>query len=361
MLISPPDRSTALPDWPDARQEEFRYTSLSSLTALNLAAGRSSLQLLPLPQGVSCTALGDNETALFSALPNTPLVKRALAAADAGWHLKASGRIDAPLDLRLTGDMATAPRLALSLSDEAHLTLIEEIGIGCAPLTNQIMQINLGRNASLTHLRLQRAESGIVHLSTCAVQLVGEGASYTQISLNCGAALARQASHITLAARHTQASVNVINLLGGTQQGDVTADMIHTSPHGRSQQLVRSVLTARARCAFQGTIRVAPGAQKTEARQNSKALLLSPHAEMNSKPELEILADDVSCSHGATTGSLDAHSLYYLRARGLSEAQARLLLVRGFVDEVLDILSDDSLRARLDREVSRWMSEEANP
>ncbi len=133
----------------------------------------------------------------------------------------------------------------------------------------------------------------------------------------------------------------------------------HDAPNCASRQTVKNVLAGRSRGVFQGRIEVARIAQKTDGYQMNQALLLSPDAEIDSKPELEIFADDVKCSHGATVGELDADQLFYLRARGISEAEARAMLVRAFLAESLDLVQHDGVRSVLDARVSSWWEKQA--
>ena len=135
--------------------------------------------------------------------------------------------------------------------------------------------------------------------------------------------------------------------------------MSHDAPSCGSRQTVKNVLDGRARGVFQGRIEVARVAQKTDGYQMNQALLLSPDAEIDSKPQLEIFADDVKCSHGATVGELDAAQLFYLRSRGVPEAEARAMLVRAFLTEALDAVADERVREMLDVELSAWWERQA--
>lgn len=340
-----------LPEWPTQKVEAYKYTNLDRLASLELAPARSQLRHSPKLEGVTVSSLGAPMN-----MPVTPLTERALAAEDNSWLIEATGENTAPLELKFElGEYAgTAPRITLRLAANARLVVFEDAYAGAGSLTNQLWQIELAEDAQLCHVRMLLGEETATHLSTSAVK-VGRNASYKLITLNTGAGLARYEPHITLAAPGADVSLTAINLLTNTQHSDVTSVMRHDTPHGTSRQMVRSVLAGHARGVYQGQIVVAPGAQKTSARQSSKALLLSNGAEMNTKPELEIYADDVQCAHGATTGSLDRMALYYLKARGIPEAQARALLVGGFIAEALDGVTHDSLRLRLEQQVTRFM------
>ncbi|HEY0421512.1 MAG TPA: SufD family Fe-S cluster assembly protein, partial [Acetobacteraceae bacterium] len=150
------------------------------------------------------------------------------------------------------------------------------------------------------------------------------------------------------------AHLNAAQLLGGMQHADFTTVVRHAAPNTASRQTVKNVLTGRAHGVFQGKIEVDRVAQKTDGYQMNQALLLSPDAEINSKPQLEIYADDVKCSHGATVGELDPNQLFYLRSRGVPEAEARPMLVRAFLAEALDPIEHEAGRAVLEDAVSSW-------
>jgi Fe-S cluster assembly protein SufD len=153
--------------------------------------------------------------------------------------------------------------------------------------------------------------------------------------------------------------LNAAQLLGGRQHGDVTTVVAHDAPRCASRQAVKNVLTGRARGVFQGRIEVARVAQKTDGYQMSQALLLSPDAEIDCKPELEIFADDVKCSHGATIGELDEDQLFYLRARGIPAAEARSMLIRAFLNDALDAVTNPAARGVLERAVDGWWARQA--
>jgi Fe-S cluster assembly protein SufD len=143
-------------------------------------------------------------------------------------------------------------------------------------------------------------------------------------------------------------------MLRGSQHADFTTIVRHEAPGCQSRQTVKNVLDEHARGVFQGKIEVARAAQKTDGYQMNQALLLSPHAEIDCKPQLEIFADDVKCSHGATVGELDADQLFYLRSRGVPLAQARGILVRAFLTEALELVRHDGARAMLETALSVW-------
>ncbi|MFT8474507.1 MAG: SufD family Fe-S cluster assembly protein, partial [Acetobacter orientalis] len=169
--------------------------------------------------------------------------------------------------------------------------------------------------------------------------------AYNSFVLGVGAALARHEVHARLSAAHAQVHVNGAQRLRAKQHGDISSVITHAAPDCISRQTVRNVLDGQSRGVFQGKVLVERIAQKTDGYQMNQALLLSEHAEIDAKPELEIYADDVKCSHGATVGALDDDQMFYLRSRGVPEAEARQILIHAFLEEALDLIADETAHA----------------
>ena len=178
---------------------------------------------------------------------------------------------------------------------------------------------------------------------------------YNNLRSKGSAKLPEMEIHSTLNGPNAEVNFDGLNLLLGSEHGDTTIVVEHQDPHCRSSQFYRSVLDDTARCVFQGKVHVHQIAQKTDGYQLSNALLLSDKAEMDTKPELEIYADDVKCSHGATTGQIEGEAIFYLRSRGLSEAQARLLLTQAFAQEVVDKIQHEDIRTEMEAKVEQWL------
>lgn len=247
------------------------------------------------------------------------------------------------------------PRLKITLEEGASLTLVERQNGEGAYWKNMVTEIELGPNAQLHHIRIntdsaEAVQTNIVHIKT------DRDAVYNGFSLNMGGKLTRHEIHAKIQGQNAEVSFNGVNLLGAEQHGDTTILIEHQAPNCRSNQFYRTLLDGKARGVFQGKVHVHQIAQKTDGYQLSNTLLLSPEAEMDTKPELEIYADDVKCSHGATAGQLDEEPLFYLRQRGLNEAQARLLLVQAFVDEVVDKIEDEPIRKEVLEAANTWLS-----
>lgn len=222
--------------------------------------------------------------------------------------------------------------------------------------TNAVTRIELADRATLAHCKLQAEGRAAVHVGVASVR-VGSGASYRLFAASLGGELARNEVEVDLTAPDAAADLSGVTLARRRQHLDTTTRLHHAVPRGASRQEFRSVVDDEAHAVFQGSVRVAPDAQKTDARQANHSLLLSAGAAADTKPELEILADDVKCSHGATVGDLDRDSLFYLRARGIGEAEARALLIEAFIGHLVDGVENETVRTYVRRNVDAWLQD----
>ena len=261
-----------------------------------------------------------------------------------------------PFRVHVTGvdGRLAEPALNIRLGDHAQATVIEIHGGGSRFINNAVTKIILGAGAQLKHYRLQAYDDTGVYVQNTDVSLARD-ALYDSFTLTTGAALSRNEIYARLEGPGGHCELNGSNLLRGTQHGDTTITVDHRAPNCTSHQFYRSVLDNQARGVFQGKIHVARDAQKTDGFQMSRALLLSEGAEMDTKPELEIYADDVKCSHGATTGQLDEEALFYMRSRGIGLAEARGLLIAAFVNEAIDKIEDEKVRGEFAEKVRLWL------
>ncbi|MGG5817358.1 Fe-S cluster assembly protein SufD [Falsiroseomonas sp. HW251] len=247
------------------------------------------------------------------------------------------------------------PRHLVRLGVGATLTLIDSASgpAGARYLHNPVFEIEVAQGARLSHGRLQQEGHDGVFLSTVYARVAAEG-TYDNFTLNAGAKLARNEIHVALNGAKAQAHMNGVQLVGDGQHADTTTSLDHAAPDCSSRQTYKTVLAGRSRGVFQGKILVHQAAQKTDGYQMNQALLLSAEAEMDSKPQLEIYADDVKCSHGATVGELDADHLFFLRSRGIPEAQAKAILVEAFLTEAIEAVAEEPVREALSRAVAGW-------
>lgn len=199
---------------------------------------------------------------------------------------------------------------------------------------NVVNEIYIGENANLNHYKIQDEAFKAIHIGLNCVAVHQDG-SYKSFCLQKGADLARNETQVLLEENGAKAEVDGAYLMNGWATLDITTDIKHLASETYSDQLVKGVVGGQAKGVFQGCIHIAPHAIKTKGNQQHRALLLSDDAEVDVKPELEIYADDVQCSHGSACGQLDAEQLFYMRSRGLSEEDAKKILIDAYINEVI--------------------------
>jgi FeS assembly protein SufD len=247
-------------------------------------------------------------------------------------------------------------RNVVLLEEGASLTLLESYG-GTGSIEvqrNAVTEIDIGREASLTHIKFQREHDKAFHLGTWLAK-IGDDARYRAFQFSTGAMLSRNQVYAAFTGEGSSLDVSGALMMRDHQHCDTTLVIEHRVPRCASRELFKAVLDGDARGVFQGKIIVSPGAQKTDGKQMAQALLLSETAEFDSKPELEIFADDVVCGHGATSGQIDEDLLFYLEARGIPEIEARALLVQAFVGEALEQIEHEQLRDAFGRASAEWL------
>lgn len=260
------------------------------------------------------------------------------------------------IDVVAQSGQLLSPRIIMQVRDGQEITLIERQSGKGAYWKNQVVQIVIGKNAKLRHIRLIDEAEGGVNTAFTHVK-IGRDGTYEAFSLIEGGGTVRNQIHIEVQGENAHAQAAGVNLLSGKEHADTTITIEHQAPNCTSNQTYKSVLTDSAHGVFQGKVHVHQAAQKTDAYQLSNALILSPGAEMDTKPELEIYADDVKCSHGATTGKLDEEPLFYMRSRGIPEREARTLLIESFCAQAVDAITDETLRQTLQERIAKWLKQ----
>ncbi len=374
---------------PSRRTEAWKYTHIAGLAAATpyrLAgpvpspspppSDRSSLVVvngrvqsagdLPAAIAVDCLHL------LPEAMPHTlchhdqpfAALNAALVAETVVLRIAAGQSLARPIEILWWGqaedgqDLQFHPRLLVVLEDGAAATLIERhLGRG-SYLANSVTDIVLRPHASLCHTVVQDESPAALHLAALGMAL-DAGSSYEGVVVQLGGRLARREIHARLDGPQASFRLQGATLAAGHQHLDNTVNVHHQAPHSRSRLVFKTVLDDAGHGVFQGKVRVDRAAQKTDAHQLSRALLLSAAAAMDSKPELEIFADDVKCGHGAAFGALDEAMLFYLRSRGLSALAARRLLVGGFLAEIITQIPVPSLRESIGALVDRRLQANA--
>lgn len=232
-------------------------------------------------------------------------------------------------------------RALIVVEADASLTLREMAR--AQEFSNIAFDIVLGVNARLWHVREAAGQTDTVRVFDYSVR-VAKGGTYQAHYADFGAKLSRTELHIALEGEGAEAHLSGVSVLGGAGHADVTTHIVHAVGNTQSTQLFKLIAGGHARGVYQGKISVAESANGSNSRQTAKGLLLGERAEIDLKPELEILADDVKCAHGAAVGDLDPESLFYLRSRGLPEAEARALLMRAFLEEAVAEIGDQAIR-----------------
>ena len=256
----------------------------------------------------------------------------------------------------ITGESAVALRHAISVGTGASAVLIERHAgtDGIASHSNTITALDVGDDARLVWLIAQEEGGDAIHLSQLNVTL-GARTNLTILVLNAGGGLVRREINIAAKGEGSEISIRGVNLIGGKSHVDVTTALVHEAPGATANEIFRNVVTDEGRGVFQGQIKVAQAAQKTDAKMACNTLLLSDSAEFFAKPELEIFADDVACGHGATVTDIVDEHLFYLRARGIPQKPARAMLVQAFVEEVFDDLEDEAMKDALNLRIEAWL------
>jgi Fe-S cluster assembly protein SufD len=369
---------------PNTREEEWRFTDLSPLyktnfqpaqPATDVSLGKWALIDLPhrivlvngyyspelsspLPAGVTVQHLTEEDlqpylaqqsgfNEVFTAI-NTVCFSDGVVL-----RIQKNQAIEAPIHLLHlsspgTTSIVSSPRTLVLSETGSAATIIEEYGSLTEGTywTNAVTEVYLESNAQLQHIRTQREAESAFHVGKTAVSQERDS-RYRLTTTNLGARISRHNPEITIAGVQTETTLNGLTLALDTQLAD-THSLIHfTQPHCTAQQLNKCIVGDRARGVFNGKIYVPKAAQQTNAAQLSRNLLLSPKARVDTKPQLEIIADDVKCAHGATVSQLDDEEIFYLQSRGLDRESASDLLVKGFASEVLENIPVPALRSQL--------------
>jgi Fe-S cluster assembly protein SufD len=367
-------RSSGLPN---RRTEEWRWTDLRAALKgpVPLSAPYAAeIDTVPIDAGGALTFIFANGVLVQQpgTLPEGVSLKRE-AGYDVGLRgpvgTLAGALVQAPQSLCIEKDIAS-PISVRYLSDGQgmHQTLLQvhvAEGVQCrfiethetagAAFANGMTEFFVGEGANVERVIFQPASAEAVTVQSSLVLLMAS-AKFHQTVLGFGGRLARFETRLQHGGEKTEAVLNGAYLLSDKNHFDATSVVEHKQPVCTTDETFKGVLRDQSKGVFQGLFHVAREAQQTDAQMAHHALLLSGEAEVNAKPELKIYADDVQCAHGNTAGALDDDALFYMRQRGLSEAEARAMLVEAFVAEVIEQVSDEALQQQLTDEVRRWMA-----
>jgi Fe-S cluster assembly protein SufD len=266
-------------------------------------------------------------------------------------------QVETPLHLLFLTDgpksaTASFPRVLIIAERGSTATLIESYASAGEDVyfTNAVVEINLAEGARLNHYKVQRESMEAFHVATTHATL-GRSSSFNSTTVTLGARLSRHDINVKLDEEGAECWVDGLYVVGEGQHADTHSLIDHRQPHCISHQLYKGILDGKSRAVFNGKVFVREGAQQTDARQTNRNLLLSNEARVDTKPQLEIFADDVKCAHGATVGQLEEEELFYLASRGLDSDLARNLLTYGFAEEVIQKIKVESIKAELDEAV----------
>jgi Fe-S cluster assembly protein SufD len=258
-----------------------------------------------------------------------------------------------------SGPIMVTPRIQIRAGENAQAFIVESYGSapGASIFTNALTIVDAGPGAMVDHVKLQREGSSAFHLAAMFAR-VDRGATFRSHAITLGGRISRNDISATLAGEGAECTLDGLYVADGDTLVDTHTTIDHAMPHCPSHELYKGILSGRSRAVFNGKIIVRQDAQKTNAKQTNKALLLTGEAQVNTKPQLEIFADDVKCTHGAAIGQLDEDALFYMQARGIAEADARNLLIHAFAGEVLDGVREDVVREQamrlLEEKLSLW-------
>lgn len=365
---------------PTTKDEEWKYTSLRELAEESFVPGESQpassepyryaskairVTLVngawipdagPLPDGLEIRLVEEGDRALgslidldshpFAAL-NSAVFESALLV-----RIARNAVIERPIEIvHLTTEGAcAAPRLLVLAEEGSQATLVEtyaSIGEG-ASFSNAVVEVFVAPNAQIEHVKVQRENLNAFHIALTRAKQ-SRDSTYRHFSVTYGGHLTRNDLEVFLDGPNLHCRLDGIYVLGGDQLADNHTRLDHAYPHCDSFEVYKGVLDGRSRGVFNGKIFVHQDAQKTDAKQTNQAILLSPEATIDTKPQLEIFADDVKCTHGATVGQMREDALFYLRSRGIPAGQARALLVYAFAAEVLEKIECEPVREELER------------
>ncbi|MBN1466185.1 Fe-S cluster assembly protein SufD [candidate division KSB1 bacterium] len=382
--------------FPSTRQEEWRFTNVSPISEIKFEAAEKPAALDParilpyitgddsarlvfvnghidrmssttaqLPHGLMLQSLQDAlasndaaaaaELARHARMDENGFVALNTAFINDGAYVHVAKDVAHARPLHLlfiTTDAAEArmvqPRVLIIVEDNAQLSVIERY-ISLADSTyfaNPVTEIVIGENANVTHYKIQQESRKAFHTARLQVVLKRDS-SYTSHNYAFGGAIARTDMHVVLDGEGIDCTLNGLYLGGGVQLIDNHTVIEHRRPHCNSREFYKGILDERARAVFSGKIHVHKYAQKTDAMQSNQNLILSEEATIDTKPQLEIYADDVKCTHGATVGRIDEESIFYLCSRGIGKAMAKNLMMQAFAGQITDRIKDDALREHI--------------
>jgi len=358
--------------FPATHEEEWRFTNVAPIARtqfanehLNWETARGSLPTTffngkyvaaALPEGVSLGTPEDLKAHLgkYASYHNHPFIalNTAFLRDVAVLRIDRGAVVDEPVRFLYGAaethpPVAAHPRVLVLAGAHSQCTLVETYAAQGKYFTNAVTEIVAGEGAVVDHYRVQSESTEAYHIGILQA-MAGRNANFTSHSISLGGLLVRNDANVALS-EGTEATLNGLYIANGQQHVDNHTQIDHAKPHGTSHELYKGILDGHATAVFNGRIIVRKDAQKTDSKQTNKNLLLSDDAVINTKPELQILADDVRCTHGATIGQLDAEALFYLQSRGIGKGEARDLLTYAFAQDIVDRVKIPALKDYLEK------------
>jgi len=329
--------------FPTTHNEEWRFTNVKPLTSVAWASGlRTSLNSLP-PEA-------QTHLAAYASLDNPFVALNTAFLNDVRVVTVPRGAVlEAPIEITYEGAdrVATHPRTLILVGPHAQCTIVETYKGSGSYFTNAVTEIVVADSAVVDHYKVQQESPTAFHIATLQVS-IGRSAAFSSHSISLGGALTRNDANAVLS-EGSDATLNGLYICNGTQHVDNHTSIDHVKPHATSHEIYKGILDGKSNAVFNGKIIVRQDAQKTDSKQTNKNLVLSDDAIINTKPELQIWADDVRCTHGATIGQLDSEMLFYLQSRGIGRKDAKNLLIYAFAQDIVDRIKVQSLRDSLER------------
>lgn len=314
----------------------------------NLGDGVTVLsQLAAAPEGLA-QVQGSNE--VFTALNTAGFADAAVV------HIHKNTVLEQPVQMiyLTVGDgLFVQPRCLVVAEASSALTLVEEFHSTGSSFTNSVTEIWVHDNAEVTHLRLQQESAETVHIGKTAISQARDS-RYRTTALNLGASISRHNLEGYQTGPQTETTLNGLTAIRDKQLADTHSLIALSHPHGKADQLQKNIMDGRAHGVFNGKVYVPQKAQLTNASQLNRNLLLSPKSRIDTKPELDIVADDVKCAHGATISQLAPDELFYLQSRGINRDQAQRLLIYAFAMEIIEPITVAPLRERMTQYIQQW-------
>jgi Fe-S cluster assembly protein SufD len=333
--------------FPTTHNEEWRFTNVAPIARVSWASG---------PRSTFAEGLGvaESHVGKYASIDH-PFVALNTAFLD-GVRVVQVPRgavVEQPIEITYEQGQAgglpysTHPRTLIVVGANAQCTIVETYKGTGSYFTNAVTEVVCGDSTVVDHYKVQQESSSAYHVATMQVS-IGRSAAFSSHSISLGGALTRNDVNATLS-EGSDANINGLYIVNGTQHVDNHTTIDHAKPHATSHELYKGILDGKSYAVFNGKIIVRKDAQKTDSKQTNKNLVLSDDATINTKPELQIWADDVRCTHGATIGQLDAEMLFYLQSRGIGKIDARNLLIYAFAQDIVDRIKVQSLRDSLER------------